>query len=936
MANKSRRVYQEYQEALEATKVQYKALNEDASITFRDATMNALQNGLVYDKSIYDGEKSAKTLFLQGVNDGKICITPAIAEQYGLSESEQINMGLDEYLYSLGYEKHPGKIISPEIPAYDDPDWTEIIPGEPGTPPGEPIPAKLNSFDIINNIEIPGSKKTEYNPIDNKITALSSSQTTFSDSIDITFKEPPSGCKEVSEIETIDELNGYESVKISTIESLLKLQELSANNSVNCDVILANDIDFNDYSGNYEWFGICLSNSANGSFNGTFYGNGNKIKNLGQNGTANAGLFNIVNTDGRVIDLGLENVNIVGPGLDTGLGGITGNNRGIIKNCYVTGNISCNNTQYSALIRCGGIVGYNYGTVSYCNVNANISGNNFVGGIVGATSTIGNGSQSVRIEHCIAQGTLSAIGNIGPDDYRYGFGGLVGYVNSQSSDLYISFCSSLMNFEGDESCKFGSLVGCGSTNFTNGRLYVTDTKISSDIEDYNKIGYGTGQITDLDVAIIYDKTIETPSINTDFTGGFYSNIYGALIKSGMEAEDIDTQKIKDYISRLSAQGNEAVANINKYLYEYINDGINPTFINDLKNDIYSNPPSLSFSMTKYQNKYNDGTKYKFEVPSSGIEWTPKTTTTNSEVTIPSIKNIAETLYYSFVSAEKNQFIENVNDRNNEIDKIKQWIISNYDTNIGDDKAYLADINKYISTKNKTKISDIYNAYINEQKYISNPREYDPDEWTIKIATDTTINISYNPETPGSPGEEGTSDEIITHKGEHHDAIAAVIGDPYWDTSDKDIQNAMMVYLLSMRGIHIVTEEQASNYEYLKNILETGEAVLTTFDPKTATQLLNMTENEIIAMRDEEYNKLLGIENTNVAVETHLQEVADEKNLKKAEAKYEADMHLIDMKDRKYDRDLAALEAERNATKNEMETLKTVAKDNVDRTFKLFS
>ena len=76
--------------------------------------------------------------------------------------------------------------------------------------------------------------------------------------------------------------------------------------------------------------------------------------------------------------------------------------------------------------------------------------------------------------------------------------------------------------------------------------------------------------------------------------------------------------------------------------------------------------------------------------------------------------------------------------------------------------------------------------------------------------------------------------------------------------------------------------------------------------------------------------------TNVSVETHLREVNDETNLKKAEAKYEADMKRIDLKDRKYDTDLAAMETERNAIKEEMETLKTVAKDNVERTFKLFS
>ena len=76
--------------------------------------------------------------------------------------------------------------------------------------------------------------------------------------------------------------------------------------------------------------------------------------------------------------------------------------------------------------------------------------------------------------------------------------------------------------------------------------------------------------------------------------------------------------------------------------------------------------------------------------------------------------------------------------------------------------------------------------------------------------------------------------------------------------------------------------------------------------------------------------------TSVSTNTGLQEVTDEIELKKAEAKYEADMKRIDMKDRKYDSDLAALETERNAIKQEIDTLKTVAKDNVERTFKLFS
>ena len=51
---------------------------------------------------------------------------------------------------------------------------------------------------------------------------------------------------------------------------------------------------------------------------------------------------------------------------------------------------------------------------------------------------------------------------------------------------------------------------------------------------------------------------------------------------------------------------------------------------------------------------------------------------------------------------------------------------------------------------------------------------------------------------------------------------------------------------------------------------------------------------------------------------------------------EDDMRKINSKDAKFDTDLAALESERNAIKTEMETLKSVAKDNVDRTYKLFS
>jgi len=75
--------------------------------------------------------------------------------------------------------------------------------------------------------------------------------------------------------------------------------------------------------------------------------------------------------------------------------------------------------------------------------------------------------------------------------------------------------------------------------------------------------------------------------------------------------------------------------------------------------------------------------------------------------------------------------------------------------------------------------------------------------------------------------------------------------------------------------------------------------------------------------------------SNIGTDTNLQEVSDETNLKKAEAKYEADLAKIDAKDKKFDTDIASIDNQRNAIKTEIDTLKTVAKDNIERTFKLF-
>ena len=69
---------------------------------------------------------------------------------------------------------------------------------------------------------------------------------------------------------------------------------------------------------------------------------------------------------------------------------------------------------------------------------------------------------------------------------------------------------------------------------------------------------------------------------------------------------------------------------------------------------------------------------------------------------------------------------------------------------------------------------------------------------------------------------------------------------------------------------------------------------------------------------------------------YLQEVNDEEKAKKAEAEYEHEMRIINRKDTKFDTALKKLETEENACKTEIESIKKVKDENIDRTFNLFS
>ncbi|MGN0135220.1 GLUG motif-containing protein [Anaerotignum sp.] len=113
-------------------------------------------------------------------------------------------------------------------------------------------------------------------------------------------------------------------------------------------------------------------------FGGTFHGNGHTISGIKlQQDGSNVGLFRYIEAGGTVKDLHVEGE--VSPGgSKTNVGGIAGENRGVIENCSFDGTVE-------GKTNVGGIAGKNSdsGEIRDCTVSGKISGELAVGGIAG-------------------------------------------------------------------------------------------------------------------------------------------------------------------------------------------------------------------------------------------------------------------------------------------------------------------------------------------------------------------------------------------------------------------------------------------------------------------------------------------------------------------------------------------------------------------------
>ena len=151
-----------------------------------------------------------------------------------------------------------------------------------------------------------------------------------------------------------------------------------------------------------------------------------------------------------------------------------------------------------------------------------------------------------------------------------------------------------------------------------------------------------------------------------------------------------------------------------------------------------------------------------------------------------------------------------------------------------------------------------------------------------------------------------------------------IPDPWDEREWKDISSEFNYYVDLWEAIN-----EAGGCKVIDSEFESGD--------KGTEWLTNMVQAGVISIwtrscKDKEWSE------TNVATSTnnnYLQEEQDEKDLKKAEAKYEYELDKINAKDTKFDTELDKLETERTAITTQMDSIKKVKDDNIDRTFGIF-
>ena len=269
------------------------------------------------------------------------------------------------------------------------------------------------------------------------------------------------------------------------------------------------------------------------SFEGTFNGNGNVIKNLyineiAQKDAEQIGLF--ATNCGEITNLGLTDVNIYVSGKSISIGGIAGGTFGNISGCYVSGEMKCDVTLWSMI---GGITGNVRKNlqITECSNRANITCNNpgdngqaTVAGIAGGTAN----NQYVEINKCYNTG------------YIYGYSEKkqtnVGGITTGMPNGKITNCYNTGKIEGKGSSTtvIGGIIGNNGGEIKNcynvGEIIFDGEADSTSIYVGGIAGYNGGT----EVSYIYNaKDVKINGQNSNIRiGGLVAGFYADTLSNG--------------------------------------------------------------------------------------------------------------------------------------------------------------------------------------------------------------------------------------------------------------------------------------------------------------------------------------------------------------------------------------------------------------------
>lgn len=909
MANDSDRVYNTYLTALNATKIQARIFDNSGSDTFKDATLSMLVDGMIpADSQFYDKDKTyaATSLFLKDTATGKLIVTKAYADANGIKENDNFTGSLEDWLIQ--------KNAPTKTEGYTQ-GWNTIT--DPDT---------ITAFTAVANSSFSKfSYGYTYSPVEN------STDPTFDEEELAPYAEFNNTHKTVSgiDVSTVSSFTAGQTYTISNANDLNKLLELSATQSTaGVNFVMTGDVNMKNVT---NWSGIK-------NFEGTFDGNGYKISNL----TGSQGLFDSTK-NAEIKNIGLENININGN--SEAIGGLIGNAVDTnISNAYTTGNIKNTNTStfthskvnHSGNVGSGGLVGFYFADLGKTTTIENVYSATDIttsaynaGGLLGCYF-IQHGSSHPNFKNAYAVGNITGTTNVG---------GIAGYwkvdpdnhSNTDTSNIYsggnVSGATNIGGFVGVLSCWDDADDTFSFTNITTTSKVSGSTNTGVLIGENNAVtnstkanfinsGYGAGINPGMSmVGKTTSGTAEIPETGggvesfvvagrTPSTSGLSSNLIAAMIKAGEYDPYTDTdgsqkaeidRKVANFLNQFqdSDTDNKKLFYLNNKLVSYLkgnnDDAFAKLLVKDIQDGTTSNTGAYQTAGTMSSGKIKRQTEdQSWDATFNGSKG--NLTVANKKTIEANLKAAAKMAGSSITDADIEAFLDL------------------YKTDNKQDLAALGRVNDILVEYSKTKKTNtnLQNLF-NNIKTKTKSTEINPE-----IDNLDNYNVNYD-----SQDRSGQVKVTNATKQEPIPGTREVI-----DYDNSTTQQLIKDYYAQLGGYIIIgdTPDEAGlcdSTEWLTNMINNARATFVTMEYNAVTK--EATQREV-----------------SVANETSLQEVANTENVKKAEATYEKDMKKINKKETKIDTELQQCEAERSSIKTEQDSLKSVIKDNVDLTFKLFS